>query len=174
MVTRKSTPKATVVDAPEAERSAMHRMFDMLQGSEDLAAPTLSITRTMSALLVSLTAGGSLAYFGMQCVQVMMIATAIGTASAFLAFMVGFIASALLFIGVFVLTGKVQTYILTGGIDRTYETTKMFATEKFASVKSWFKTRGNKEIDRVRESSSAAATYETLRNAKPVRGFKHA
>lgn len=165
MTARKPTPKATVTHTAAAERDALGSMFasiEELLGGEHSAQITM--TRTLSALVVGLTAGGAFAFFGLQVINVMALAAMAYTGVAFLAFMVGFVGTALLLIGTFVVTGKVQEYILSGGIDRTYESTKSLATEKIAVMRGWFKTRGEKVVDHVQES--AASTYETLRGVK--------
>jgi len=174
MTARKSTPKATVAHAP-TEHDALGSMLSWLnENSTGTPHVEFSIARTMSALIGGLTAGGTLAYFGLQVIEVIAIAAFAYTGFTFLAFMVGFIGMALTLIGAFVITGKVQEYILSGGIDRTYESSKALATEKIAVVKGWFKTRGEKVVDHA--ASSAASVYETLNNckAKTFRSCDHA
>lgn len=131
MVTRtKLNAKPTITAAPEAPReesSFMRYVFDRFERS---GAPEVSIGRTTAALLVGLTAGGAAAYLGMQLTAYLAVGCALLTGSQFLVFMVTFIGISLAIIGSIVLTGKVQAYILDGGIDRTYNKVREFFARK--------------------------------------------
>jgi len=131
MVTRtKLNAKPTITAAPETPReesSFMRYVFDRFERS---GAPEVSIGRTTAALIIGLTAGGVAAYLGIQLVSYLAIGCALLTGSEFLVFMVTFVGIALAMIGSVVFTGKVQAYILDGGIDRTYNKVREFFARK--------------------------------------------
>jgi len=146
-----------------AERDALGSMFAWL--SDKSISVEFSIARTLSALIAGLTAGSTLAFFGLQAIEVLAVAAFAFSGSTFLAFTIGFVGMALTLIGAVVLTGKVQEYILSGGIDRTYEASKALATEKIAVVRSWFKTRGEKAVDTASNSAAATCSARSVRHA---------
>lgn len=134
MVTRTSKIKPTLTSAPQPEAAReesgfMRYIFDRFERSDQ---PEVTIGRTTAALLVGLTAGGAAAYLGMQLTAYLAVGCALLTGSQFLVFMVTFIGISLAIIGSIVLTGKVQAYILEGGIDRTYNKVREFFARKVA------------------------------------------
>jgi hypothetical protein len=134
MVTRtaKIKPTLTSTAAPEAAReesSFMRYIFDRFERSD---TPEVSIGRTTAALLLSLTAGGAAIYVGLQLTAYLAVGCAMLTGVEFLVFMVSFIGAALAILGGIVLTGKVQAYILEGGIDKTYNKVREFFARKVA------------------------------------------
>lgn len=135
MVTRtKLNAKPTITAAPEAPReesSFMRYIFDRFERSD---APQVSLGRTVAALILGLTAGGALCYLGLQLTAYLAVGCALLTASDFLVFLVSFIGTALAILGSVVITGKVQAFILDGGIDRTYNKVRGWITTKLVTA----------------------------------------
>lgn len=135
MVTRtKLNAKPTITAAPEAPReesSFMRYVFDRFERS---GAPQVSLGRTVAALILGLTAGGALCYLGLQLTAYLAVGCALLTASEFLVFLVSFIGTALAILGSVVITGKVQAFILDGGIDRTYNKVRGWITTKLVTA----------------------------------------
>lgn len=131
MVTRlntKAKPTITAAPAPEREESSFMRyIFDRFEHND---APQVSLGRTVAALILGLTAGGALCYLGLQLTAYLAVGCALLTASEFLVFLVSFIGTALAILGSVIFTGKVQAYILDGGIDRTYNKVREFFARK--------------------------------------------
>lgn len=135
MVTRvKATVKPTITAAPAPEReesSFMRYIFDRFERDD---APQVSLGRTVAALILGLAAGGALCYLGLQLTAYLAVGCALLTASEFLVFLVSFIGTALAILGSVVITGKVQAFILDGGIDRTYNKVRGWITTKLVTA----------------------------------------
>ena len=129
--TARPTLKADIVDAPakdETHGSSFEGLFDSLQ--------LPSGKRVLVSFIVAMLAGGCVAYLGMQLSMYLMVGAALLTGSAFLSFIAGFLAYALTILATVVVSGKVQTFILSGDIDRTYESAKTKVTGWFSSAKT--------------------------------------
>ena len=157
--------KPSTTTDERTERDVLGDVFAWLADVKSAPTVEFSIARTCAALIAGLTAGSTLAFFGLQAIEALAVAAFAFSGSTFLAFTIGFVGMALTLIGAVVLTGKVQEYILSGGIDRTYEASKALATEKIAVVRSWFKTRGEKAVDTASNSAAATCSARSVRHA---------
>lgn len=131
----KASLKPTVVDAPIKDERAASEGFsfsDMLNGFE-----LPSGKRVLVSFVIGVLAGGVTLYTGMQLTAVLAIGAAMLTGSAFIAFLALFMGYALSILATVVVGGKVQSFILNGDIDRTYEAAKTKLT-------SWLDSARNK------------------------------
>lgn len=139
MATRinKSTLKSTIVDAPiKDERASSAEGFsfsDMLNGFE-----LPSGKRVIVSFIVAMLAGACTLYLGMQLTAFVAVGAALLTGSAFLTFITLFMGYALSILATVVLSGKVQSFILSGDIDRTYLAAKSKVTGWFGSARNQF------------------------------------
>lgn len=122
--------KSTVVDAPIKDEAS----FSFSTLAEQLGLP--SGKRVLVSFIVSMLAGAVTAYVLNQVVMALAIGALVLTGSAFITFIVMFMGYALLVLSTVVISGKVQTFILTGEIDRMYESTKTRVTGWLGSAKS--------------------------------------
>jgi hypothetical protein len=91
--------------------------------------------RMIIGLVMQLLVTGLGIYAGMQVSAYLMVGAAVLTGSASLTWMVGFLVLGLAVVAAIVAGGKVQNYILTGGVDRTYVTSKNWVTSLFSAKK---------------------------------------
>lgn len=91
-------------------------------------------TRVIISLVAGVILGGVAGYMGVQLTAMMVAYAATLTGSAFLVFMVQFIAYALTFIGSLYVGGKLQAVILDGSIDRGFSAAKSWVGGLFGSA----------------------------------------
>lgn len=128
--TTKSTLKPTIVDAPQAEN--VGSFFQSMIAGFELP----SGKRVLVSFVAAMIAGGCTLYLGMQLTAFLAVGAAMLTGSAFLAFLALFMGYALSILATVIISGKVQSFILNGDIDRTYQATKAKVTGWFSSAKS--------------------------------------
>lgn len=127
-----ATVKPTAAQ-PEAEQ--LHASHSTMREFADaLGLP--SAKRGIIALVAMLLISGGVTYLGMQLTAYMALGAAVLTGSAFITFMVLFIGYALSILVATILGGKMQTFILDGSIDRTYESAKTRVTGWFGKAKA--------------------------------------
>lgn len=129
--TNKSTLKSTIVDAPVKDEQAGFSFSDMLNGFE-----LPSGKRVLVSFVAAMLIGGCTLYLGMQLTAFLAVGAAMLTGSAFLAFLALFLGYALSILATVIVSGKVQSFILSGDIDRTYEATKAKVSGWFSSAKT--------------------------------------
>lgn len=106
--------KATVVqNAAPGHESIFSAMFDQLEMP--------STNRMVVSLLAAVVVAGCASYMSAALVSYLVIGAALLTGSAFLTFMVAFIGYAITVTTSMIIAGKVQTFILSGDIDRCYQ-----------------------------------------------------
>jgi len=136
-----SSKKATVIEDSAAPDSfsfteSLHGLFEQFE--------LPSGKRVLISFIVGILAGGVTAYLGATLTMYLTVGAALLTGSAFIAFMVMFIGYALSILATAALAGKVQSFILSGDIDRCYQkvssrvvgwfgASKDFVTAKVAS-----------------------------------------
>lgn len=132
--TNKASLKSTVVDAPiKDERASSAEGFsfsDMLNGFE-----LPSTKRVLVSFIIGVLAGGVTLYMGMQLTAMLAMGAAMLTGSAFIAFLALFMGYALSILATAVIGGKVQSFILSGDIDRTFIAAKSKVTEWLGSAR---------------------------------------
>lgn len=131
--TNKASLKSTVVDAPIKDERATSGGFsfsDMLNGF-DLP----SGKRVLVSFIVGVLAGGVALYMGMQLTAMLAIGAVMLTGSAFIAFLALFMGYALSILATAVIGGKVQAFILSGDIDRTFIAAKSKVTGWLGSAR---------------------------------------
>lgn len=123
--------KATVVNEPlptrDEEQTAFRSMFDKLS----MTLPTGK--RILIALVANVFVVLAGSYMGRQVSAMLMIGALALTGSAFIAFVSSFMLLAIAFIASIVAGGKLQSFILLGGVDALYEKTKHRVTTLFGS-----------------------------------------
>jgi ABC-type spermidine/putrescine transport system permease subunit II len=91
--------------------------------------------RMIIGLVAQLLTTGLGIYAGMQLSAYLMVGAAVLTGSAFLTWMVGFLVLGIAIVAAIVAGGKAQSYILSGGVDRTFEASKNWVTGLFSNRK---------------------------------------
>lgn len=129
MVTRKVKP--TIVHTPASE-SVLGAVFDEVN-----TTPEFTMVRAFVAITLGLAAGGAASYVALQLVALAVGAAAL-TGSMFLVFMILYMGIVLAVISSAIVTGKVQTFVLEGGLDKTYEQACSFVAPKLVAAKNWF------------------------------------
>lgn len=128
--TRNASFKSTVVDAPVKDEQAHSAFADMFSS---LGIP--SGKRVLASFIISMLAGAITAYALNQVVVALAVGCAMLTGSAFITFIVMFMGYALLVLSTVVLSGKVQSFILNGDIDRVYHNAKSAVTGWLGSAR---------------------------------------
>ena len=94
--------------------------------------------RLLVSFIANLLLSGTAMYLGFSLTMYLAVGAALLTGSAFLVFMCMFIGYALSILASVIAGAKLQTYILTGGIDATYESAKTRVTGWFGKAKAKF------------------------------------
>lgn len=134
--TRKSTAsnarvlKSTVVDTPQQEEASFN--FGDFAASLGLPSGKRVIVSFIAAILIA----GTTLYLGMHLSMYLAVGAALLTGSSFIAFLCMFLGYALSILASVVVGGKVQSFILNGDIDRTYEAAKSKVTGWFGSARN--------------------------------------
>lgn len=133
MVTRTNSKLNAAAAQPQAEQvHASHETVEDLLGGFKIPTGRRLIVSFIANLLLS----GAAMYLGFSLTMYLAVGAALLTGSAFLVFMCMFIGYTLSILASVVAGAKLQTYILTGGIDRTYESAKTRMTGWFGKAKA--------------------------------------
>lgn len=134
--------KSTTAQAVEAqvnEATPIADDFDMFKWlraqADEMGIVVPTGTRVIISLVAGLFVGGASIYMGAQVAAYLTLGAMLLTGSAFISFVMYFIAMGLAIAASFVLGGKMQSFVLSGDIDRTYEKCKSRVLGFFATAK---------------------------------------
>ena len=106
--------KPTIVqDEPVTQAEAEQSIFEALNLPSD--------KRSVIAFVAGLIAGASTLYSGLSVVAYLAVGAAVLTGSAFLVFLISFVGYAVMLLASIIACGKLQSFILSGDIDRCYQ-----------------------------------------------------
>ena len=131
MATR-SNSKLNASTAKVEDIHASHDTVNDLLGGFKIPTGRRLIVSFIANLLLS----GTTMYLGFSLTMYLAVGAALLTGSAFLVFMVSFIGYTLAILAGIVAGGKLQAYILTGGIDASYESAKTKVSGWFGKAKA--------------------------------------
>lgn len=120
--------KPTIVEDKVTQVQAEQSIFEAL----DLP----SAKRVLISLITGLFAGSCTAYSGISLTAYLAVGAAVLTGSAFLVFIISAIGYVLALLATFVACGKVQSFILSGDIDRCYQKYSDVVINGFGSLKN--------------------------------------
>lgn len=131
MATRTSS-KFNASTTKVEDTHASHDTINELLGGLKLPSGRRIIVSFIANLLLS----GTAMYLGFSLTMYLAVGAALLTGSGFLVFMLMFIGYAISILASVIVGAKLQAYILTGGIDETYESAKTKVTGWFGKAKA--------------------------------------